>query len=101
MLGRDRPPSGRRGSVTLSPSCRGLAPARHAHRALPDLAGEVTVPPGRLALRVVAQNALALDGGLGEADRLADARPVDAVAEALLEQLDRLAAVDRAAVATR
>ena len=57
-----------------------------------------STPPCR---RVVFQHRHALHGRLREANRLADPRGEDAIAEVLLEDLDRLLGVDRAGVDER
>src|SRR3954454_4477356 len=62
---------------------------------------QVAVRPGGVPVRVVLQHRRALHGGLGIPDRLSDPRVEDEVPEVLLEDLDRLARVQRAPVEHR
>ena len=62
---------------------------------------EIAIGLGGHPVRVVLQDRHALHGRLGEADRLLDPRREDAVAEVLLEDLDRLLGVDGARVHQR
>src|ERR1039457_737639 len=88
-----------RNSAASGPSrmlarCLGLAMSQ-------DLLRELPVGLRRDPVRLVLQHRHALHRRLGEAHRLADARGEHAIAEVLLQDLDRLLGVDRARIDQR
>src|SRR3954451_13344915 len=85
-------------SVALNSSASGPSRRLARFRAIEHLLREVAVGLRGTAGRVVLEDGGALHGRLCEADRLADARVEDELAEVLLEDLDRLARVQRATV---
>src|SRR3954452_5525461 len=82
-------------SVARNSSASGPSRMLARLRAIEHLLREVAVHRGRFPLRVVLQNRLALHRRLGVPDRLADPRVQHQVAEVLLEDVDRLARVQR------
>src|SRR5262249_60132045 len=88
-------------SVARNSSASGPSRMLARRRAIEHLLRQVTVHTGGLAARVVLENRLPLHRRLGVAHRLADLRVEDEVAEVLLQDLDRLARVEQAAVEHR
>src|SRR5215204_334412 len=74
-------------SVALKSSARGPSRMLARFRAIEHLLGQVAVKRSGVAARFIAQHRLPLHGRLGVADRLADLRLVDEVAEVLLQDL--------------
>src|SRR5690242_2481537 len=85
-------------SVARKSSASGPSRMLARLRATVHLLRQIAIRLGRGALGVVLEHGAALDRGLGVADRLADPRTVDEVAEVLLEDLYRLSRVQRAPV---
>src|SRR5258707_11056174 len=75
--------------------------ARLAFAIVENLLRELSVGLGRYPIRLVLEHRHALDGRLGEADGLADARGKYPVSEVFLEDLDRLLGVDRPGIHQR
>src|SRR6266508_6536047 len=85
-------------SVALNSSASGPSRMLARFRAIEDLLREIAVRLGGVSGRVVLEDACALHRRFCVANGLADARLEHEVAEALLQDLDRLARVERAAV---
>src|SRR3954471_2737609 len=66
-----------------------------------DLLSQLAVAVRSLAVWVVLEHGHSLHGGLSEADRLRYARGEHAIAEVLLEQLDRFLRVNRTSIDER
>src|SRR5437588_6164902 len=88
-------------SVALNSSASGPSRMLARFRAIEYLLRKLSVGLGRAARGVVPQDGQALHGRLGITNGLADPRPEDEVAEVLLEDLDRLARVQRPSVVHR
>src|SRR5215210_2216632 len=98
VSGAASPPSRCCDSVRRKSSASGPSRMLARFRAIEHLLGEVAVERRGLAGRIVGQHRLAPDRSLRKADRLADAGVEDEVAEVLVQDLHRLARVQRAAV---
>src|SRR6266508_1944715 len=88
-------------SVARKSSASGPSRMLARFRAIENLLRQVAVGVRSLAARVVLEDGRALHGRLRIPDRLLDLRVEDEVAEVLLEDLDRLARVQRTAVEHR
>src|SRR2546429_2989637 len=85
-------------SVARKSSASGPSRMLARRRAIENLLRQLAVGLGGATCGVVLEHRAALDGRLGVADRLANLRPEDEIAEVLLQDLDRLARVQRALV---
>src|SRR2546430_2051359 len=85
-------------SVARKSSASGPSRMLARRRAIENLLCQLAVGLGGATCGVVLEHRAALDGRLGVADRLANLRPKDEIAEVLLQDLDRLARVERALV---
>src|SRR6266567_8294928 len=88
-------------SVARKSSASGPSRMLARFLAIEHLLRKVTVKLGRLTLGLVGEHRGALNGSLGKADRLPNARAVDEVAEVLAQDLVRFAGVGQPAVVHR
>src|SRR5207237_9502151 len=88
-------------SVARKSSASGPSRMLARRRAIENLLRELAVGVCSATCWVVLEHRAALHGRLGVADRLADPRPEDEIAEILLQNLDGLARVQRALVVHR
>src|SRR2546429_3082839 len=88
-------------SVARKSSARGPSRMLARRRAIENLLREIAVGLCGATCGVVLEHRAALHGRFGVADRLANPRPENQVAEVLFQDLDRLARVQRAVVEHR